>query len=104
MKSPDKTLLFFFRSIPKALNEDIWIVRAVLPPNAVADTLMSIEATDGNEKPLNSATFEIVGCRVKIADGKGTLAYGDFVKGMSETAVWMFRPGREPVPGGLTFG
>jgi hypothetical protein len=104
MKSPDKTLFFFFRSIPKELNEDIWIVRAVLPPNAVADTPMSVEATDGNETPLESATFEFVGCRVKIENGKGTLSYGDFVKGMGETAVWMFRPGREPVPGGLTFG
>ena len=80
MKSPDKTLFFFFRSIPKELNDDIWIVRVVLPPNAGADTFMDVE------------------------NGKGTLAYGDFVKGMGETAVWMFRPGREPVPGGLTFG
>ena len=104
MKSPDKTLFFFFRSIPKELNEDIWIVRAVLPPNAEAGTMMSIEASDGNEKPLDSAVFQFVGCRVEIADGKGALAFGDFVKGMGETAVWMFRPGREPVPGGLTFG
>ena len=80
------------------------MVRAVLPPNAVADTMMSIEAADGDGKPLDSAVFEFVGCRVDISGGKGTLAYGDFVKGMGESAVWMFRPGREPVPGGLTFG
>ncbi len=104
MKSPDKTLFFFFRSIPKELNEDIWMVRAVLPPNAVTDTMMSVEATDGNGKPLDSAVFEFVGCRVDISNGKGALAYGDFAAGMGETAVWMFRPGREPVPGGLTFG
>ena len=104
MKSPDKTLFFFFRSVPKELNEDIWMVRAVLPPNAVADTMMSIDATDGNEKPIDSAVFEFVGCRVGISGGKGAIAYGDFVKGMGESAVWMLRPGREPVPGGLTFG
>ena len=80
------------------------IDKIVLPPNATADTPMSVEATDGNEKPLESATFEFVGCKVRISGGKGTLLYGDFVKGMGETAVWMFRPGRTPVPGGLTFG
>ena len=40
MKSPDKTLFFFFRSVPKELNEDIWIVKIVLPPNAVARTFL----------------------------------------------------------------
>ena len=104
MKSPDKTLFFFFRSVPKELNEDIWIVKIVLPPNAVADTPMSVEATDGNEIPLESATFAFVGCRVRISGGKGSLPYGEFVKGMNDASVWMFRPGRDPVPGGLTFG
>lgn len=104
MKSPDKTLFFFFRSIPKALNEDIWIVRVTLPPNAVADTPMTISATNGNEHPLESATFQFMGRRVAITGGEGSIPFGDFVKGMGETAVWMFRPGREPVPGGLTFG
>ena len=104
MKSPDKTLFFFYRSIPKELNEDIWIVRITLPPNAGADTLMSVSATDGNEIPLDEATFELSGCRIAIKAGQGTLPYGDFVKGMNETSVWMFRPGRTPVPGGLTFG
>ena len=104
MKSPDKTLFFFYRSIPKELNEDIWIVRIMLPPNADADTLMSVSATDGNEVPLDEATFELSGKRIPISGGQGTLPYGDFVKGMGETAVWMFRPGRTPVPGGLTFG
>ena len=93
MKSPDKTLFFFYRSIPKELNEDIWIVRITLPPNA-----------DGNEVPLDEATFELSGKRISISGGQGTLPYGDFVKGMGETAVWMFRPGRTPIPGGLTFG
>lgn len=104
MKSPDKTLFFFFRSIPKELNEDIWIVKVVLPPNSDADSRMLVEAVDGNETPIDSATFEFVGCRVCISGGKGSLAYGDFVGGMANPAVWMFRPGREPVPGGLTFG
>ena len=104
MKSPDKTLFFFYRSIPKELNEDIWIVRITLPPNAVADTPMSVSATDGNEVPLDSAAFELSGNSIAISGGRGSLPYGDFVNGMDETAVWMFRPGREPVPGGLTFG
>ena len=104
MKSPDKTLFFFYRSIPKDLNEDIWIVRVTLPPNSTGDSLMIVEATDGNEKPLESATFEFMGRRVRISSGKGAVPYGDFVKGMSEKSVWMFRPDRAPVPGGLTFG
>ena len=104
MKSPDKTLFFFFRSIPMSLNEDMWIVKITLPPNAGENTPMFVSATDGNEVPLDSAVFELMGCRADITDGHGTLPYGDFVKGMGETAVWMHRPGRESVPGGLTFG
>jgi hypothetical protein len=104
MKSPDKTLFFFYRSIPKELNEDIWIVRVVLPPNSTEHSLMIVEATDGNEKPLDTATFEFMGQRVHISAGKGTIAYGDFVRGMNEKSVWMYRPDRAPVPGGLTFG
>ena len=104
MTSPDKTLFFFFRSVPRDLNEDMWIVKAVLPPNADSGTPMSIEAADGNEKPLESAVFGVAGCKVAISGGKGILPFGDFVKGMNETAVWMFRSGREPVPGSLTFG
>ena len=63
-----------------------------------------ISATDGNEVPLDSAVFELAGRRIPISAGQGSLLYGDFVKGMNETAVWMFRPNRKPVPGGLTFG
>ena len=104
MKSPDKTLFFFFRSIPQELNEDMWIVRATLPPNALAETPMTLDATDGNEKPLGSATFGFSGCRVEISGGRGSVPYGDFVKGMGEKGVWMFRRGCKPVPGSLTFG
>lgn len=104
MKSPDKTLFFFFRSIPKELNEDMWIVRVTLPPNAAPETLMTVDATDGDEKPLDSAVFEFSGCRVGISGGRGAVPYGDFVKGMGERAVWMLRQGRKPVPGALTFG
>ena len=34
----------------------------------------------------------------------GVLTFGDFVKGIHETGVWMMRPGHPPVPGALTFG
>ena len=104
MKSPDKTLFFFFRSVPMARNADMWIVRATLPPNASPETLMPIYATDGDEKPLDSAIFGFSGCRVEISDGKGAVSYGDFVNGMCEKGVWMFRQGLKPVPGYLAFG
>ena len=104
MKSPDKTLFFFFRSVPKELNEDIWIVRMTLPPNSTEESLMTVEATDGNEKPLDSAVFVVSGCRVAVSGGKGHLSYGEFVEGMSDKSVWMIRPGHESVPGLLTFG
>ena len=45
-----------------------------------------------------------MGARVKITNGKGQLLFGDFVKGIHETGVWMTRPGHPPVPGALTFG
>lgn len=104
MKSPDKTLFFFYRSIPRELNEDMWIVNVTLPPNATAGTMMSVSAVDGNDVPIDSASFVLSGSRIAISKGKGSLSYGDFVKGMNDGSVWMFRQGRSPVPGGLTFG
>ncbi len=105
MKSPEnKTLSFLFRAIPVQHVPDFWEVRATVHPGSVADTPMTFAATDGTNQPVKSGTFEFMGARVKIVDGKGELPFGEFVKGIHETGVWMMRPGHPPVPGGLTFG
>ena len=105
MKSPEnKTLSFLFRSIPVQHVPDFWEVRVTVHPGSTADTPMTFAATGGNAQPVKSGVFEFMGRRVKIVDGKGKMPFGDFVKGIHETAVWMMRQGHPPVPGGLTFG
>lgn len=105
MKSPEnKTISFLFRAIPVLNVPDFWEVRVTLHPNSTAETAMTLSATGGDAMPVKKGTFEFMGARVKIVNGKGTLPFGDFVKGIHSTAVWMFRPGHPPVPGGLTFG
>ena len=79
-------------------------MRVTIPPGSIAETSLTLVATDENGKPIAKGVFEFMGSRVKIAGGKGSLAFGDFVKGIHETGVWMMRPGHPPVPGALTFG
>ena len=105
MKSPDsKTISFLFRAIPVQNVPDFWEVRVTLHPNSTADTDMTLRATGGDAEPVKEGTFEFMGTRVGISNGKGTVKFVDFVKGIHETGVWMMRPGHPPVPGGLTFG
>ena len=105
MKSPaNKTLSFLFRAIPVQHVPDFWEVRVTVHPGSSAKTPMTLSATGGSAQPIKEGTFEFMGKKVKIVNGKGEIALGDFVKGIHETAVWMMRPGHPPVPGGLTFG
>ena len=106
MTSPEnKTLSFLFVSIPGTRAPNDWSVRATIPPGSTAATPMSFTATSGKPgAPIAKGTFEIMGAKVKIVRGQGTLPLGEFMKGIHETGVWMMRPGHPPVPGALTFG
>ena len=105
MKSPEnKTLSFLFLSVPGTRAPDFWSVRVTVPLGSTAETPLALVATGENEAPVSKGSFEFMGARVKIANGKGNLPFGDFVKGIHETGVWMMRPGHPPVPGALTFG
>ena len=104
MKSPEnKTLTFVFQSIPVPHAEDFWSVSVTVPPCSVAETMLTIRAVDGKSNPVKSGSFEFMGAKVPISDGDGYLTFADFIRGVHEPSVWMFRPGRPPVPGGLTF-
>ncbi len=105
MKSPEnKTLPFVFWSVPGTRAPDVWTVRVTIPPGSTVETPLILSATGGNAEPIAKGSFEFMGARVKITDGKGQLPFGDFVKGIHETGVWMTRPDHPPVPGALTFG
>ena len=105
MKSPEnKALSFLFLSVPGTHSPDIWSVRVAVPAGSTAETQLSVSATGEDSEPIAKGCFEFMGARVKIAKGKGSLTFGDFVKGIHETGVWMMRPGHPPVPVALTFG
>ena len=43
------------------------------------------------------------GQRLAVRDGAASITYADFVKGKHEPAIWLYRKGKAPVPGALTF-
>ena len=100
MKSPDnKTLSFLFRADPVRHVPDFWEVRVTVHPGSTENTPLTLSATGGSSQPIRKGTFEFMGARVKIVNGKGQITLGDFVKGIHETGVWMMRP--EPDAFGL---
>lgn len=104
MKVPEgKTITFTFASHQVKDHKLRWAVNLTFPGGAGPDAALSVHAEDGEGSPIEAGTFEFAGRAVKIADGEGSLLYSDFVAGKHEKAIWMKRPGMEPVPGSLTF-
>ena len=104
MKTPaEKTITFTFGSHPMKEATQRWRAKLTFPAGATAETVLPISLTDGTDTPISRATFEFAGCRIPIVEGKGSIVYADFIKGKHETALWVYRGGLPPVPGGLTF-
>ncbi len=104
MKAPcEKEVAFTFVSHPSKDPKLHWRAKLVFPPNAGAETELPIEVVDGNEDPICRAVLELAGHQIEITDGKGVLAYKDFIAGRHATALWLRVPGHAPIPGGLTF-
>ena len=105
MKTPsDKRIAFLFCSHPMKDARQRWQARVVFPPGSTAETVLPIELTDGNGAPVAGGVFEFAGQRLTVADGRASLKYAEFIAGRSATALWLYRDGMPPVPGGLTFG
>ena len=94
---------FTFMSHPTPEKHIRWKAVVTLPVELRPETELPIAVTDGNEAPIAEATFEFAGKRLAVKDGRAAITYGDFLKGKSSTALWLYRPGRWPIPGGLTF-
>lgn len=104
MKTPEgKTVTFTFVSHPVKDVKARWAVNLTFPPGADAGALLPLAAEDGEGAPVESAVFEFAGAETAVKDGKGFLRYADFVRGRHEKAIWLKRPGMDPVPGSLTF-
>lgn len=100
---PDKTISFTFVSHPEKDASLRWTARLTFPPGAMPDTVLPIEVRDGLEIPVPSAVFEFAGRRLSVVHGQTSLTYAAFIRGKHETALWLHRPGKPPIPGGLTF-
>ncbi len=104
MQTPEnKKIAFTFASHPNKDPKLRWTARLVFPAGAGADAILPLEVADGNGEPVASAVFELAGRRLPIRDGLGRISYAAFVKGRHDPALWLHLPGREPIPGGLTF-
>ena len=80
-----------------------WAVNVTFPGGASEGARLPVHAEDGEGTPVAEGVFEFAGRAVRIRGGEGEIAYADFVAGKNEPAIWMKRPGMEPVPGSLTF-
>lgn len=80
-----------------------WRALVVFPAGSTDETPAEITINDGEGAPIPSGQFEFAGQKTPIEAGKGKLLCGDFVKGKHEPAIWLYRKGKAPVPGALTF-
>ena len=104
MKTPDgKTIILTFQSHPAKLLSQRWQARLTFPAGSGPLTLLPIELIDGEGAPIPNGVFEFAGKEIPVKDGHGSISYADFVAGKHTTALWLHRPGQEPLPGGLTF-
>lgn len=104
MKTPaDKRIVLTYYSHPMKDLELRWKAHLTFEPGSTDETDALVDIADGNGDPVASATLELAGQRIKVADGRGALRCGDFVRGKHEGAIWLHRKGRPPVPGALTF-
>ncbi len=104
MKTPaEKRIAFTFYSHPMEDERERWKARLTFEPGSTDDSEASLVVNDGTGRPIAEGTFEVAGCRIAVREGRGVLRCGDFVKGKHESAIWLYRKGHAPVPGGLTF-
>ena len=104
VKTPaDKTITLTLYSHPTKDLKMRWKAHLVFAPGSTDETLAEITMCDGEGTPIAAGTFEFAGTKTTIKAGKGKLLCGDFVKGKHEPAIWLYRKGKAPVPGALTF-
>lgn len=104
MKTPDeKQITMTFHSHPTRDLRLRWTAKLAFPAGATGETMLPITFVDGCEGPVEAGTFEFAGLKLRVKDGRSELSYADFIRGKHEKALWLHRPGREPIPGGLTF-
>lgn len=104
MKTPaDKRIVFTFYSHPMKNVKHRWKAHLAFNPGSTDDSSAELDVVDGEGAAVAEGTFEIAGRRLAVKDGQASLRCGDFVKGKHEVAIWLYRPGVEPVPGALTF-
>lgn len=104
MKTPaDKSIAFTFASHPTKNPVERWKAVLSFPPGAESETELHVSIVDGIGNPVREGVFEFVGQKLHIRDGEVRLSYADFIRGKHEVALWVYRPGMPPIPGGLTF-
>jgi len=104
VKTPaDKKITFTLYSHPMKDLKMRWKALLVFAPGSTDDSSAELTVVDGEGTPIPAAVFEFAGTRTAVKDGKGALRCGDFAKGRHEPSIWLYREGRAPVPGALTF-
>ena len=93
MQTTEKVFRVQFVSTLNHDRADSWVVHLHFPPNSGPSDELPIEAIDGTGAPI-TGEFEFMGRKCPIKDGNGAILYADFIAGIHEPAIWMYRPGR----------
>ncbi len=99
----DKRIAFTFYSHPMRNVKHGWKASLVFSPGSTDDAFAELRVVDGEGVPVDGGVFELAGQRLAVSAGRGAIRCCDFVRGKHEGAIWLYRPGVEPVPGVLTF-
>lgn len=100
-KEAGATIDFVYVSLHGLRPEDAWRATLSLPASPTHETQMELKVSDRAGNP-ECGVFKVAGVEVKLFNGKGVVAYGDFVKGVKDGMVSLTRQGGRPVPGTLT--
>ncbi len=104
MKVPaGKTIVLTFASHQVKDKEMCWAANVTFPAGAGEGAVLPVAVENGLGRPVESGVFEFAGHALEVKDGISSIAYADFIAGMHDPALWLKRPGMEPVPGALTF-
>lgn len=101
VEAPDEEVRFAFASDGAADAEGAWRAELVVPPKAVASTMLTVKVVDRAGAPA-AGVFSLAGVALPLVEGRAEILFGQFLAGIKDTDVGLTVEGVK-TPGGLMF-
>lgn len=99
----DEEVRFYYASLIGTDEDKVWFVELTVPARATVGTKLTIQVGDRVRHPILSGTIEIAGKTLPFTEGRAEIAYEDFLSGIRESRIAVYREGAAAVPGRLLF-